>query len=305
MNKISEKAVWDELVPSADEKTSSASFIQSAQPQMMFCYKCNQVIPANSAFCPWCQTELFVTCPKCGNKYSSQYPACNQCGTNLKVYMLEQEHLKEELIKKQRQEEERKRVEEEQRRLAEEQQRRLNVERARQGEIRQSQLRTRFLSENLEIIKTSEFIETENYIKKYITEYTAINGKGNSNLENSFVIHVKNDQINACIEPLIDNICQLIIGEMAPISLENDLTDSIILAYRKTYNVAYFDYYNEKIRLKQTGKFPQISHQTTTFNKPDPTWSDNPLVNIGTVLLGLVLIGAVIGLIMDVISRFS
>ena len=86
-DKITEKAVWDELVPSDDEKIASASFGQPAQAQMMFCYKCNQVIPANSAFCPWCQTELFVTCPKCGNKYSSQYPACNQCGTNLKVYI--------------------------------------------------------------------------------------------------------------------------------------------------------------------------------------------------------------------------
>ena len=94
MNRISEKAVWDELVPSEDEKTSSASFEQSAQAQMMFCYKCNQVIPANSAFCPWCQTELFVTCPKCGHKYSSQYPACNQCGTDLKLYTLEQKRRK-------------------------------------------------------------------------------------------------------------------------------------------------------------------------------------------------------------------
>lgn len=163
-DKISEKAVWDELVPSEDEKTSSASFGQSAQAQMMFCYKCNQVIPANSAFCPWCQTELFVTCPKCGNKYSSQYPACNQCGTNLKVYMLEQERLKEERIKKQSQEEERKRNEEEQ-------QKRLRLERARQEEIRKSQLRTRFLSENLEIIKTAEFKKTEKIIGEFENYY--------------------------------------------------------------------------------------------------------------------------------------
>lgn len=170
-DKISEKAVWDELVPSEDEKTSSASFGQSAQAQMMFCYKCNQVIPANSAFCPWCQTELFVTCPKCGNKYSSQYPSCNQCGTNLKVYMLEQERLKEERIKKQRQEEERKRVEEEQRRLAEEQQRRLNVERAKHEEIRSAQLRTRFLNENITIIRTPEFKKVELLIKEYEKYY--------------------------------------------------------------------------------------------------------------------------------------
>ena len=108
MNKISEKAVWDELLPSADEKTSSASFIQSAQTQMMFCYKCNQVIPANSAFCPWCQTELFITCPKCGNKYSSKYPSCNQCGVSREKYLAEQrlkeeERVRQEVLKREKQ----------------------------------------------------------------------------------------------------------------------------------------------------------------------------------------------------------
>ena len=81
MNEISEKAVWDELVSSEDENVSPTLHEQPVQPQMMFCYNCSRAIPANSAFCPWCQTELFVTCPKCGNKYSSQYPTCNQCGT--------------------------------------------------------------------------------------------------------------------------------------------------------------------------------------------------------------------------------
>jgi hypothetical protein len=96
MNKISEKAVWDELTPSEDENTSPTSFGQPTQPQMMFCYNCSQVIPANSAFCPWCQTELFVTCPKCGNKYSSQYPSCYQCGTNREQYLNECRKIKED-----------------------------------------------------------------------------------------------------------------------------------------------------------------------------------------------------------------
>lgn len=111
MNKISEKAVWDELSPSGDEKISQASFGQPVQPQMMFCYNCNQVIPANSTFCPWCQINLFVTCPKCDNRYSSQYPSCNQCGTNLKVYMQEQERLRKQRLEKQRQEEKRRKKE--------------------------------------------------------------------------------------------------------------------------------------------------------------------------------------------------
>ena len=107
MNKISEKAVWDELVPSEDENISPALFGQSAQPQMMFCYKCNQVIPTNSSFCPWCQTELFVTCPKCGSKYSSQYPSCNQCGTNRESYIIEQQKQEASRIEEERRSKER------------------------------------------------------------------------------------------------------------------------------------------------------------------------------------------------------
>lgn len=110
MNKISDKAVWDELTPSEDENISPAPFSQPTQPQMTFCYNCNQVIPANSVFCPWCQIELFVICPKCGNKYSSQYPACNQCGTNRTEYLLVVKK-KEEAAKKRKEREDKKRAE--------------------------------------------------------------------------------------------------------------------------------------------------------------------------------------------------
>ena len=135
MNKISEKAVWDELVPSEDEKNSSASFVQPAQPQMMFCYKCNQVIPANSAFCPWCQTELFVTCPKCGSKYSSQYPSCNQCGTNRESYILEQQKLEARRIEEERRKEVKRQqlLEEQRRKEAENEARRREVDRLKSG----------------------------------------------------------------------------------------------------------------------------------------------------------------------------
>lgn len=51
------------------------------------CYACGEIIPADSNFCPYCSRELYVTCPKCGNKYSSQFPACSRCGTNRKKYM--------------------------------------------------------------------------------------------------------------------------------------------------------------------------------------------------------------------------
>jgi len=48
----------------------------------MVCYACGEIIPANSEYCPYCSKELYVMCPKCGHKYSSQFPACNKCGTN-------------------------------------------------------------------------------------------------------------------------------------------------------------------------------------------------------------------------------
>ena len=85
-NKVSEKAVWEGSI-SPDNDTPSIGSHMQAQSQMMFCYKCNNVIPGNSTFCPYCQIKLFVECPKCGAKYSSQYPACNQCGTNREEYL--------------------------------------------------------------------------------------------------------------------------------------------------------------------------------------------------------------------------
>ena len=57
------------------------------------CYACGEVIPDNSKFCPYCSKELYVTCPKCGQIYSSKFPACNQCGTNREKYY-EQEKLR-------------------------------------------------------------------------------------------------------------------------------------------------------------------------------------------------------------------
>lgn len=98
-NKVSEKAIWEGSIAPDNDTPTFASQMQN-QPQMMFCYKCNNVIPGNSKFCPCCQTELYVTCPKCGVTYSSQYPNCNQCGTNKSDYL---KFLREE---KERQEEE-------------------------------------------------------------------------------------------------------------------------------------------------------------------------------------------------------
>lgn len=84
-NKVSEKVIWEGSIPQDNNISSSASQIH--QPQMMFCYKCNNVIPANSKYCPCCNVELYAICPKCGVKYSSQYSSCSQCGTNREEYL--------------------------------------------------------------------------------------------------------------------------------------------------------------------------------------------------------------------------
>lgn len=95
-SKVSEKAVWDGSIPPDDGASLNTSQLQ-AQPQMMFCYKCNNVIPNNSTYCPYCQVKLYTECPKCGVKYSSQYPACNQCGTNRLEYIETQRREKERI----------------------------------------------------------------------------------------------------------------------------------------------------------------------------------------------------------------
>lgn len=85
-NKVSEKVIWEGSITPDNDTPSFATQMQN-QPQMMFCYKCNNVIPGNSNYCPYCQVKLFAECPKCGAKYSSQYPACSQCGTNREEYL--------------------------------------------------------------------------------------------------------------------------------------------------------------------------------------------------------------------------
>lgn len=179
-NKISEKAVWENGI-TADEPdyTSVSQPIQppvQSQPQMMFCYNCNQVIPANSAFCPWCQTELFTQCPKCGNKYSSQYPACNQCGTNKKEYLLAQSILATQKKKEQEEKQRQERIKEEERRRQELEAKEKEKERVRQR-MAQEELEAeqrKLARKEIERIKQStEYKETYDcmmYLKRYMTE---------------------------------------------------------------------------------------------------------------------------------------
>ena len=152
-NKVSEKAIWDNSVISDDE-TAFSTLQAKSQPQMMFCYKCNNVIPANSRFCPCCNIELYTTCPKCGIQYSSQYPVCNQCGTNRQEYLLLQRKELEK-IEARKQEEKLQREKLEREKQEKEHQERLNKIRE---DVRIAQQKEDYSKENQEIMKTTEYV---------------------------------------------------------------------------------------------------------------------------------------------------
>ena len=78
-----------------EQQTEVVAAPQNANVGSMACYACGEIIPADSKFCPYCSRELYVACPKCGNKYSSQFPACNQCGTNREKFLDEEKKVKE------------------------------------------------------------------------------------------------------------------------------------------------------------------------------------------------------------------
>lgn len=99
------------------------------QAGYMLCYNCHKIIPSDSEYCPFCGNLLFITCPKCGHRHSSEYPICNKCGTYRKTYIVEQKRLEQQEVEEQRRRSEQQRIEEQRRRDAE--------EKRRQEELRQ------------------------------------------------------------------------------------------------------------------------------------------------------------------------
>lgn len=62
----------------------------SVEDKFILCYNCEQVIPSDSEYCPYCQKAQYVICPKCGFRYLAQYPSCYKCGTNREQYFSDQ-----------------------------------------------------------------------------------------------------------------------------------------------------------------------------------------------------------------------
>lgn len=174
-NKVSDKVVWEEGVTSDNDFSPTVSQPQSAfqpmsQPQMMFCYKCNNVIPSDSKYCPCCKIELYTVCPKCGVKYSSQYPICSQCGTDRQEY-LHLQRKEQERIERIKREERIKQEKLERERQEKERQERLKQYAQQESERQQKEA---YLAENKEIIKTAEYISLHSL---FTNAFNAFNNK--------------------------------------------------------------------------------------------------------------------------------
>lgn len=164
-DKVSEKAIWEGSIPSENENTQFSSFQQS-QPQMMFCYKCNNVIPGNSKYCPCCKVELFTTCPKCGAKYSSQYHICNQCGTDRDEYLQAQRIEQEKKEAVEREMRRKKEIEERKRKEAEAERERQEMLRRYEQEANKKKQKKAYVAENNEITKTAEYKSAYSALKE-------------------------------------------------------------------------------------------------------------------------------------------
>lgn len=191
-NKVSEKAIWEGSITPDNNTPSLASQMQT-QPQMMFCFKCNNVIPSDSTFCPYCQIKLYTECPKCGASYSSQYPACSKCGTNREEYLQIQRREAErkaaiERENKRRQDiEERKRLEEERKRKeAEEEKERQERLKRYEQQANERQQKDAYLKENAEIKETEEYKITYSILSEALT---ALDNKKNRNEKKAFLLH--------------------------------------------------------------------------------------------------------------------
>lgn len=169
---VSDKVVWENGLTPDNDFTPAMSQARSefqpySQPQMMFCYKCNNVVPTDSKYCPYCKVELYTICPKCGQKYSSQYPICNQCGTNRQEYLEIQR-------REQERNERRKRVERiRQEELERQKQEKDRLERLEKARVKALVAKEKedYLAENKDITKTMEYTSTYSLLAEALNTF--------------------------------------------------------------------------------------------------------------------------------------
>ena len=84
--------------------SGSSNEVKFGSNKITVCYACNEIIPSDAEYCPYCRKKLYENCPKCGKTYSSQFPNCPKCGTNRHDYYLKQETKKQEEKRREKEE---------------------------------------------------------------------------------------------------------------------------------------------------------------------------------------------------------
>ena len=248
-NKVSEKAIWEGTI-TPDEPPITASQMPH-QPQMMFCYKCNQVIPSNSTYCPYCQVKLFTECPKCGAKYSSQYPSCSQCGTN------RQEYLREEIIRQEK--------------LKRERQNKERYERLRKQ--KEEKAKEAYIAENAKIMETREYESLHSLLLKPVKTYIIKN-----KIKQLFIVALAIVLFIACL------IAPFLFAEDSPPTNFGDIIVLILGALMISSHVAYVCHLimgdSEEKRIKFLSKYissknvpdnDMLQYVLKRLSKPDAT----------------------------------
>lgn len=224
-NKVSEKAIWEGSI-TPDEAPITASQMQT-QSQMMFCYKCNNVIPGDSKFCPCCKIELYTVCPKCGVKYSSQYQICNQCGTDRLEYVQlqreEQERIerkkREERIRQDKLERERRELERKQKEAEAERERRESLRRYEQ-QVNERKQKEAYLKENEEIMKTKEYEMAYSLLNKAFDDYEKSNNNMGCILVPLFTIIIMLTLF--CVHPVLGFILMIVLPPLMPYIINDE-----------------------------------------------------------------------------------
>lgn len=178
----------------------------------MICWKCGEVIPGDSKYCPVCQTQLFVICPQCGYKYSAKYHNCSQCGTNREDYMKAQElaALAKQLEeKKRRDEEEQKKKLEELRQKKMEELRQIKLEEERKIKIEEEQQKMRAKGKRIDMMDKQR---ARNYIEK-MAVYLAGTPFLISNIERRLEIMDRYVSDHLLAHPLVNVIISAVIKD--------------------------------------------------------------------------------------------
>lgn len=72
--------------PKSKEVVVSVPINQRQLVGNKICPFCQEIIPSDADYCPFCSKKQEETCPRCGHVYPANFPSCPKCGTNRARY---------------------------------------------------------------------------------------------------------------------------------------------------------------------------------------------------------------------------